>query len=285
MLSKLERLLSNYGTFPARIRKRHRIFWKAPDAEIVRNQPLFAKDELSKWKDAELWQRKLSNKANAKEFAIKHGAKVADLYFRGRDFETLDFDKLPSHYVIRPTIGHSSGMVFIMNEGINLFDNKVYTPDEIKFAIKQACDKNPQQEFLFEEFLRDEAGEYGIPDDYKFMCFNGEIAAFGLINRLGPKKGFETYFDLNWNKLPSLNFAYPEPETLPVKPACWDEMVEQVKLLSSTYEVFVRIDFYATHKGAVFGEFTPTPGLGRGYTHFGKKRMLDYWDKHCKGMI
>ncbi len=285
MFTTLKVRLSNFGAFPKRIRKRHYIYWNTPDAESVRNQRLFAKDDIGKWKDAALWQRKLSNKANAKEFAVKVGAKVADLYWRGKDLDAINFDALPSHYVIRPTIGHSSGLVFVMDHGTNLFDKISYTPEEIRNVLKQASSENPHLEFLFEEFLKNESGEYGIPDDYKFMCFNGEIASVGLINRLGPHLGFETYYDLDWNKLPAMNFSYPEPELKPVKPACWNEMVKQVKSLSKAYEVFVRIDFYATDKGAVFGEFTPTPSRGRNFTPYGKKRLLEYWDKYCKDMI
>ena len=285
MFTTLKLRLSNFGAFPKRIRKRYHIFWNTPGAESVRNQHLFASDDMRKWKDAALWQRKLSNKANAKEFALKLGVKVADLYWRGKVVDTIDFDALPARYVIRPTIGHSSGLVFLMTDGTNLFDKKSYTPEEIRNVLKKACAENPQLEFLFEEFLKDESGEYEIPEDYKFMCFNGEIASVGIINRLGPHQGFETYYDLDWNQLPSINFSYPEPEIKPEKPACWDEMVKQVRLLSKAYEVFVRIDFYATDKGAVFGEFTPTPSRGRNYTPYGKKRMLEYWDKYCKDMI
>jgi hypothetical protein len=285
MFTTLRRRLSNYGELPGRIKKRHQSFWKVPDAETVRNQRMSAADDMSKWKDVKHWQRKLSNKANAKEFAIKLGAKVADLYWRGKDYDAINFDALPSNYVIRPTVGHSSGLVFIMDHGVNLFDKTSYTPEEIINALKQASTENPQLEFLVEEFLKDESGHYVIPDDYKFMCFNGEIAAFSVINRLGPHTGFETYYDLDWNKLPALNFSYPEPKIKTVKPACWDEMVEQVKSLSKAYELFVRIDFYATDKGAVFGEFTPTPSRGRNFTRYGKKRIIDYWDKYCKDMI
>ncbi|MEJ7679344.1 MAG: hypothetical protein WKG06_16095 [Segetibacter sp.] len=37
--------------------------------------------------------------------------------------------------------------------------------------------------------------------------------------------------------------------------------------------------------GAVFGEFTPTPALGNGFTPDAQKLFTNYWDKFCKGMI
>jgi hypothetical protein len=285
MFTTLRRRLSNYGEFPRRIKKRHQSFWKVPDAETVRNQRMSAADDMSKWKDVENWQRKLSNKSSAKEFAIKMGSKVAELYWRGTNFDTLDFNALPENYVIRPTIGHSSGSVFVMHCGTNLFDNKKYSHLDIRNALSDAVSKNPNVEFLVEEFLKDESGSYSIPTDYKFFCFNGNIAALGVINRLSPHSGFETHMDLDWNRIPKMTLAYPEPKNIPEKPACWEEMVAEVKKLSKAYEIFVRIDFYATDKGAVFGEFTPTPSVGRNFLPFGKKLLLRYWDTYCKNMI
>lgn len=68
-------------------------------------------------------------------------------------------------------------------------------------------------------------------------------------------------------------------------PVCLPEIIEQAITLSKTYELFVRIDFYATDNGAVFGEFTPTPGLGYGFTPFADKLLTSYWDKYCNGKV
>jgi hypothetical protein len=62
-------------------------------------------------------------------------------------------------------------------------------------------------------------------------------------------------------------------------------MLDQAKRLSRAYEIFVRIDFYATDNGAVFGEFTPTPSMGGGPTKFGQKLLMFYWDKYCNSKI
>ncbi len=285
MFTTLKRRLSNSGEFYNRILNRSRNYWEVPNADMIRNQRMFATDDLSEWKDAQHWQRKLSNKANAKEFAMKNNCKVAELYWRGADADTIDFSVLPSHYVIRPTIGHSSGMVYVMENGTNLFDKKVYSHEQIRENLRTALVENPHLEFLIEEFLKNEQGNYGILVDYKFFCFNGEIAAVGVIERRSPNSGDESFVDENWNVLPRITIAYSVPKALPEQPACWDEMVAKVKELSKVYEIFVRLDFYATDKGAVFGEFTPTPGMGRNYTPFGKKLLLEYWDKYCKDTL
>jgi len=274
----------NRGEFPDRIRRRHETFWKDPNAKTLVAKKMYSSDSLEKWKDAGNWQRKLSNKFNAREFAKLNGCQVPDLYWKGTNIDEVDFHALPKHYVIRPITGHSSKLVFVMDNGVNLFDKKKYSFEDIAKALKQAIQEKPGLEFLFEEFIQNERGEYAIPNDYKFLCFNGEIACVHVITRLSPKKGFSNFYDENWNKLKKMHVAYPVKED-EQPPACYPEMLKLAKKISKEYKIFVRLDFYATPKGPVFGEFTPTPSMGMNFTTYGKKRMLTYWDKYCEGLI
>ena len=273
-----------YGPFEQRIKRRHKTFWSAPNAEAVRNTPMAVSDPLEEWKDVNNWQRKLSNKHNAREFAKMHGCRVPELYWRGRDHHRIDFGALPDRFVIRPTIGHSSGLVFLMDRRMNLMDRKTYTPENVQRILREALKQNPDLEFLVEEFLKDNSGKYRIPDDYKLYMFNGEVASIEVINRLSPKKGYSGFYDESWNQTEVLNTYYPEAAFQP-PPACIEEMVGYAKKLSRAYGIFARIDFYATDKGAVFGEFTPTPSLGNGFTPAAEQTLVNYWDRYCKGMI
>ncbi|WP_347158511.1 ATP-grasp fold amidoligase family protein [Pontibacter chitinilyticus] len=226
----------------------------------------------------------MSNKHNSIKFAKMQGCRVPELYWRGRDVATLDMAQLPQHYVIRPTIGYSSKMVFLMDGDLNMMDKQTYSRSAIKEELTKALAENPLLEFLIEEFVRTEQGEYRIPDDYKFYMFNGEIACIQVINRLSPKKGYTTCYDENWNQVQNINTYYPEGASQP-KPACFEEMKDHARKLSKTYGIFARIDFYATDKGAVFGEFTPTPFMGHCFTPAGEQMLVEYWDRFCKGMI
>ncbi len=272
------------GPFEQRMKHRHITFWSDPNAEAVRNIPMVASDPLTKWQDVAHWQRKLSNKHNAREYAKMHGCKVPQLYWRGRHPETLDPSTLPDNYVIRPTIGHSSGLVFLMKNGVNLMDKKPYTAAGIQRIMAQALKRNPYLEFLVEEFLRDEKGEYRIPDDYKFYMLNGEVACIQVINRLSPCSGFDSCYDENWSQIPNISTYYPPAACQPA-PKCLHEMMEQARQLSKSYQIFVRVDFYATDQGPVFGEFTPTPGLGKTFTPAAEKLFISYWDEVCQDMI
>ena len=243
-----------------------------------------ADDPFDRWQDVENWQRKLSNKYNAKQFAIKMGCKVAELYWSGRNPESINFSSLPKQFVIRPSIGHSSGSVFLMNDGLNLFDNKHYSNNELVSIMAAKLQEKANMEFLVEAFLQEQPGVYKILNDYKFFCFNGEIASCQLINRKGPKAGFGSFYNERWEPMKAVHPGYTLVDPQPA-PACLEEMVVQVKALSRAYRIFCRIDFYATTEGAVFGEFTPTPGLGRGYSAYGQRLLVSFWDKYCTGLV
>ncbi|WP_439883556.1 ATP-grasp fold amidoligase family protein [Pontibacter sp. MBLB2868] len=150
--------------------------------------------------------------------------------------------------------------------------------------LDAALEKDARLQFIVEEFLKSEQGDYVIPNDYKFYMFNGEIACIQVINRLSPNQGFTTCYDEHWNQIERINTYYPEGE-YQEPPACLNEMIGYAKTLSQAYGIFVRIDFYATDKGACFGEFTPTPFMGKGFTPASEKMLVDYWDKYCPGMV
>jgi hypothetical protein len=284
VLKFIKNYLDHRGSFSARILARHKEFWQDPDCENVRNTVMNIDDPIEKWKNAKNWQRKLSNKYNSRKFAEKYNCRVAQLYWQGSDVDEINFDLLPENYVIRPTIGHSAKSVFLMKNHYNLFDKKTYSSDDIKRVLKQAIDANSNLEFLIEEFLKSENGEYEIPKDYKIFCFNGQVGCIVVANRISPQKGTCTFYTENWEQMKAINKIFPEGE-YERPPLCLNEMLTQAKILSKAYEIFIRIDFYATDKGAVFGEFTPTPGLGCRFTKSGQKLLLTYWDKYCFGKI
>jgi hypothetical protein len=276
--------VKGHGEFSRRIKKRARLFWQSPDAQIVKNTIMHAHDPLEKWQDVENWQRKLSNKYNSREFAKKFGCRVAELYWKGQDLDTIPFDQLPSHFVIRPTIGHGSALVFLMADGVNLMDKQSYSPLQIKATLAKVIENNGQAEFLIEEFIKTEAGEHQILNDFKFYMFNGEVASVQVINRLGSSKGFTNFYDEHWNQMNTLTTFYPKGK-YQQPPICFPEMLEYARILSKAYGIFVRIDFYASNQGAVFGEFTPTPNFGNYFTPAGDKMLVEYWNRFCPGMI
>ena len=285
LLSKESAQSAELTPFGERIRERHRVLWREDhpemhDAEVCRNELLSRDDPLSKWHCCELWQRKLSNKWNAREFAAKFGCRVPDLYWHGKDVTTLDVASLPSHYVARPTVGHSAGGVFVMAEGVNLMDGRAYSESDLKKRLARLVRKDARVTILVEELLKDEEGRYGLATDYKLLMFGRTVGAIGAIRRLSGEAVTKRYYTESWGQ-------FDEPIIVPIAgkardhvvdpPLCLPDIVADAKRLGEAYEAFVRLDFYATDKGSVFGEFTPTPSLGNNFTDFASRHLLALW--------
>lgn len=270
--------------FTKRIKHRHNEFWIPADAENIRNTPINRYESLEQITNIPHWQRILSNKANSLYFAEKMGCKIPQVYWQGRNINDIDFTLLPKQFVIKPTTGHSCNNVYLMDEGYNHMDKQFYTMEDLMDAMHSVLQLNHQNEFIIEEFLRSEDGIYRIPLDYKVHTFNGEIACIEVIDRKAPSIGHVNVFDDKWNAVENIGCKFIQGDNL-TPPHCMDEIISHCKALSKIYRIYVRIDFYATDKGAVFGEFTPTPGIGVGFTRKANYMLTRYWDTYCKGMI
>jgi hypothetical protein len=44
-----------------------------------------------------------------------------------------------------------------------------------------------------------------------------------------------------------------------------------------THGTYVRVDLYATDRGCVFGEFSPTPTRGEDHSAFGEELLYSLW--------
>lgn len=282
---EVRKALKREPEFTRLILKRHKIFWGGEKNAKSRLPLLFRNDPLTKWKQTENWQRVLSHKGNSREFAIKFGCRVPELYWRGNHLSDVNLSKLPDKFVIRPSIGTNSRMVFLMDGKTNLFDGKKYSDQQLISMISEASLQESNVEFLIEEFLTDENADRNIMNDYKFYMFNGEVACIRLINRKSPKEGENLYYNEEWDLIPTIKKTKYKEGSYQSPPVCLEEMISYAKGLSKQCEIFMRIDLYATTKGAVFGEFATTPSHGIGYTPNGSRFLMSYWNNYCKGMI
>ncbi len=126
---------------------------------------------------------------------------MPDLYWHGRDLSTLDFASLPPHYVLRPTLGHSSKDVFVMAEGVNLMNGRVYREQELKKQLAKIIAQDPGISILVEEFVRSEDGRYRLPTDYKLQMFGGKVGSVGAMRRLSRHTTKKRSYTETWEPL------------------------------------------------------------------------------------
>ena len=257
--------------------------------------PLFSemiqKRQNSWWKEGkDMWQKHLSAKISGREHVESLGFAVPDLHWSGKDISKIpSFDDLPPRFVLKPEKGWSAKNVFCLErqaEGmINHLEGNIYSEEEVIETFSQ--DERFQQmkpKIMIEEFLipEEKQSSDNIPRDFKFYCFGGEIALLHVVLR---RSAVDTslneweYFDPQFKPIESKimkNSNLPE-RNIP-KPDCWEEMVEVVSKIGSKLGIFMRIDMFATEKGPVFGEFTPTPHGGKGYSEFADKYLGSFWN-------
>ena len=211
------------------------------------------------------------NKYESYLFLTKLGIPVPRLYYYGF-LHKVDFDKLPPSFVIKTVKGFGSHTVFPFKKGVNQFDKTVGLDDVLEKVRGRLC--------LVEEFLKNTEGEYSIPNDYKVFCFDGVPEVILLKRYKNSSYRKKSYTATDWKPLKDLWTASTTDTVVP-KPAELDEILQLSRKLGAYFRNnVVRLDFYITDRGVIFGEFTPHPSGGMGYSPFGKRYLNKLMKKH-----
>ena len=231
------------------------------------------------------WQGQLSEKTEGRLWAEKQGIQVPKLIWSGKELSDIPkLSELPNRVVIKPSKGFSSNNVLCLIDRKNILDGSIWDDEMIQtnFSSDEFLDR-VQPKWIVEEFLQPEPFREDeiIPRDWKFYCFGEEIALIHVVLRKSETdihQNIHHYFSGDLRQLQRrVSSPKPVPEEPLYFPECWDEMVTQVKTLGKELGCFMRIDMYATSRGPVFGEFTPTPHGGSGYTEWADKYLATYW--------
>lgn len=173
-------------------------------------------------------------------------------------FEDIDFDKLPSQFVLKCT--HDSGGLVICRDK-SKFDYK-FAKKKINKSLKRNYFwqgrewpyKNVKPRIIAEKYMEDPQTK--DLKDYKFFCFNGE-PQFLFIATDRASKTEETkfdFYDIKFNHLPFTN-GHPNSKKCIDKPQTFNEMIRLVSILSKDIP-HVRVDFYEIAGKLYFGELT-----------------------------
>ena len=226
-----------------------------------------------------LWQKSLSEKINGEHFVAERGFKPVPKYFITDSYEDPRFQDLPDNYVIKSSVGYSANQVFPIKNGKNVFTDEDTSVSEILTKLRNdSFVQNQNHKIIVEELVEDEF-ENKIPLDYKFYMFGDKIATILVIDRPSDKKREQTqcFYDENWNKISIDIRPTLREENKFHRPKFFSEMSAAAKTLGKDLGIFMRIDFYTTKSGFYFGEFTPTPDGGKGYSEEGNRYLGSYW--------
>jgi hypothetical protein len=191
-------------------------------------------------------------------------------------FEDIDFEQLPSQFVLKPN--HTSGNVYICKDKskINYEELKQEVNSWLKrdyyWVHREWPYKNIKPRIICEKYMVDESGVE--LKDYKFMCFNGEPKFIQVMSGRNYGRYNINHFDLEWNRIEIRRRNHKENSILIKRPKELETMIEISRKLCKDIP-FVRIDLYVTETRVFFGEITFFPASG----------YLDFMDEQYDYLI
>lgn len=237
---------------------RHRRWPRAPDRDF--NDFLFARKVDGSLADP--FRRRVSDKEHAKAF-------IADRLGKHRTTETVAVLRSPEDIggwrpdafpvVVKPT--HSSGRVLII-DGEHALGEAV----PVMRRWLDHCFFSDTLELNYRELEPKVIAERFIPDTFLYEgsihCRAGKPRVISIIDRFSADKR-RASLDSRWQPLDvALGHPYRPlaPPALPYR----DRLLHEASMLAEPFD-FIRVDFYASGTGFIFGELTnlPAGGLGR----------------------
>ena len=267
-----DRTPAYYERVPAEARARELKLWfklrTGRDLDLKHPKTFNEKIQWLKLRDVSPLKTRLADKFEARAWVReKIGEKYLTPLIGVYDaFDEIDFDALPSRFVMKTT--HGSGYNIVVKDKAS-FDRVAAAKNfsdwlSRKFEYQAGfemhyADMKPR--ILIEEFLDiDESGTY----EWQAFCFNGEAKFFLVIvggaHDAPPGKRF--YYSPTWEKLPFTSLARKLPEGEIPRPENFAELAACVKKLCDGF-LHVRVDFYRLRDGSwKFGEMTFSTASG-----------------------
>lgn len=201
-------------------------------------------------------------KTGVKQVAERIGARAPATLQEVIDPADIDWDSLPSNFVVKPNRGASKAGVFVLKrQGKAFYDvlrGSIVTRSEVcsQLLLMGQKGKISTDHFLIEEALL----QGKLPTcEWKMYSFQGEVGIILQIQRT--EAGRRTHFwSPMWARIPGARLQTPSDRGLPW-PLNPSGLLAVATDASKAVPVpFVRVDLYE-HQGEVFlGELTPMPG-------------------------
>jgi hypothetical protein len=176
--------------------------------------------------------------------------------------DQLDWDSLPSEFVIKAT--HGSKWTKLITHKALVDRKELYA--ELRGWLRRNyfwrgrewAYRDIPPRLVVERCLRDADGR--VPSDYKFFCYHGRAHFLQIdLDRFGRHR--RNIYDAEGNLLP-VELEFPSNRNAKPDLRGLDKMVDIAEALSADFD-FVRADLYRVDGRIYFGELTHYPGNGR----------------------
>lgn len=225
-----------------------------------------------------------SNKLVMRHYVRSLGLRLPEIYWEVGDMDAINFASLPDRIVIKPHNGWDSDAVMLIDGERELLSGaavpRAALPDFCRKMLGSArFAKEPR--IIVEEFVQDYDRQFAIPRDFKIYVAGGKAQIVQVIDRNAPKgKRSHSFYTRDWTKFEdAFQTSYLPGPAIPAPPLL-PKLVSAADLVASDVGAFLRLDFYLTSDGPVFGEITWNPFNGLGFTHFGARYMCHLMDRY-----
>lgn len=213
---------------------------------------------------------KCSDKYLVREYLESKGLEniLVPLYGVYNNADEIDFNGLPSSFVLKTTNGSHSNIICKNKNDLDINESRIKLNDWLKAWTgkvgREWAYHHIKPRIICEKYLEKDKNNDLI--DYKFFCFNGEpLYLYVITERFldgGAKLGI---FDLEFNQLPYKRVDISKLTKKVEKPKKFDEMIQIARTLSEDFP-HVRVDLYNIDGKIYFGELTFYNGSGyKGY--------------------
>ena len=233
--------------------------------------------------DTSEWSR-LADKYAVREYVIGkgYGENLAKLYGKWDDACQIDWDSLPSQFVLK--LNNGSGDAIICKDKNKIdrrhiadyFNHKIkkgfgYVSAEPHYLAITPC-------IIAEELLDVTKQQIKTSSliDYKIWCFNGKPDCIWACYDRNKESVKVAIYDLDWKCHPEYSVYtsyYQKADKLIPRPKSLDRMVRMAASLSEGFPQ-VRVDLYEVDNKPYFGEMTFTSSMG--YMDFYTPEFLLY---------
>lgn len=223
--------------------------------------------------------RHFASKTFTKEYADKMSVDVPATLGLIRTIDDFDSFEFPSRFVFKPVFGSGVGL-YLMHEGVNLFNGRRYSITDLRNKFIQSKEKNRNSVFIVEELLVQDGIDPRVPVlplDYKFHCFGGKVRLLHVDDRntisRDPLHRSQSWFSRDWKEAFMTLRDKEQANQFLKKPDLYDQMLDVADSISKNVDEYVRVDLYATDKGVRLGEITTWTHQGKGFNVYGDRVM------------
>lgn len=206
----------------------------------------------------------VANKYTVRDYISQagYGNLLNDLYGVYTDVDKIDYEGLPSQFVLKGTHGSGFNIIVKNKSELNWFQSrklmKLWLKRNIYWGGREWVYKDMPRHIIVEKYLEDETGELR---DYKFYCFNGKPAFMQLEVGRGTDHNTRNFYDMDWELMPFGKELPHNPNLDIPRPQMFDEMKKIAADLCKPFQ-YVRVDLYQVGGKVYFGELTFFPAGG-----------------------